>query len=205
MNKITTIIFDFGNVVVFFDHMKTCRGFAEFSLYSAEEIYEKIFKLGLEQKFDEGKITPQEFFQLVKREIRLNDEISFKKFSRIWSDIFWENIKMTKLIQKLHSLGYTLFLLSNTNILHSSEWITDFPILHLFKEFRYSWHTKEFRKPDLRMWMRADWDLVNSVYIDDKPEYCKASEKAGVKKAFCYNAEKHEEFERELLKFLDQN
>ena len=203
MNKITTIIFDFGNVVVFFDHMKACNNFVKFSSYSAEEIYEKIFKSGLEQNFDEGKIVFKNF-SISEKEIQLNDEINFEKFSQIWADIFWENVKMTKLIQKLHSLGYTLFLLSNTNILHSSGWITDFPILRLFGGLRYSWNTKEFRKPDLRMWTQAGWDLANSVYVDDNSEYCMASEKAGVKKAFCYNTKKHEEFERELLKFLNR-
>jgi len=202
MNKITTIIFDFGNVIAFFNHMKTCSGLVKYSSLSKEEIYAKIFKSDLEKKFDEGIITPEEFFVLVKKDTQLNNEIDFDEFSRIWANIFWENPKMLKMIQELHSLGYKLCLLSNTNVLHSLNWNKDFPILNLFRDIRLSWQTAEFRKPDLRMWTEAGWNLQESVYVDDKREYCEAAEKAGVSKAFCYDGTKHEDFEKELLGFL---
>ena len=199
MNQITTIIFDFGNVVAFFDHMKACKGFAEFSPYSAEKIYELIFGAGIEQKFDEGRITPEEFFQEVVKTISLDKIVNFKNFQKIWADIFWSNPKMQKVITDLKNKGYKLVLLSNTNETHFNWFYQKIKILSMFAQFVLSFKSHEYRKPDSRMWQGFGKE---SIYIDDKFEYCEIAEKAGIAKSFLYDAKNHEEFVKELFAYL---
>jgi len=202
VNKITTIIFDFGNVIAFFDRMKTCQKLVKFSSYSADEIYAKIFESELEPEFDQGKTTPQEFFQLIINAISLNKNIDFKFFCEIWNDIFELNLKMEKLIKLLKQKGYRLALLSNANKLHSDFFREKFSVLNLFDKFIFS-HLKGYHKPDFRMWTESGERLENCIYVDDIELYARSSEEAGVAKAFIYNAKHHEEFEKELLEFLN--
>ena len=201
MNKVTTIIFDFGNVIAFFDRMKTCRKLTKFSPYSADEIYTKIFESELEPEFDQGKTTPKDFFQLVINAISLNKNIDFKFFCEIWNDIFELNLKMEKLVKILKQKEYRLVLLSNANKLHSDFFQEKFSVLSLFDKFIFS-HLKGYHKPDFRMWIESGEELKNCIYVDDIELYARSSKEAGVAKAFVYDVKHHEEFEKELLKFL---
>ncbi len=200
---IKTVIFDFGNVVAQFSHQKTCNKLAKYSDYSAEELFEVIFKIiyyqdPLEKLFDEGKLTPEEFFQKVKARAKL--KIDYRKFRNIWQDIFWLNEPMVEVLKKLKRKRYKLVLLSNINELHFQWVCKKFKILKIFDEFVLSFK-KGYRKPDKRMWQDYGKE---SVYIDDIQEYCQAAEEAGIAKAFQYQAEKHDEFLNNLLSFLKE-
>ena len=83
------VVFDMGNVILPFDHMKPCRILSTSLDISAESIYEKIFKGGLESDFETGKINGGAFYNECKK--ALNFQIKLPEFKKLWSDIFDEN------------------------------------------------------------------------------------------------------------------
>lgn len=200
---IKTIIFDFGNVVAMFSHKKICQGLEKCSNYPAKKLHNIIFKIiyyqdPLEKLLDEGALTSEGFFQEVKARAGLR--INYKRFKKIWQDIFWLNEPMVEVLEKLKRKGYKLVLLSNTNELHFRWACSQFKILKIFDELVLSFK-KGYRKPDKRLWQGYGKE---SIYIDDVEEYCRAAEKAGIRKVFHYCAEKHEEFVNELFSFLKE-
>ena len=153
----------------------------------------------MEKLFDEGRLTPKEFFQEVKRKANL--KIGYKKFREIWQDIFWLNEPMVEALKELKRREYKLVLLSNTNKLHFEWAYSQFEILKIFDDFVLSFE-KGYRKPDKRMWRGFGKE---SIFIDDVEENCRAAEEAGIKKAFLYQAERHKEFASDLFSFLEKD
>ena len=115
--RIRAIVFDFGKVLVKFDHMKTCAGLAKFSNLPAEEIYRIIFQEGLEKEYDSGKIDSVAFYDVVREKISASSDLRFTDFARIWGDIFTPNDEIEELIASIYP-EIRKILLSNTNELH---------------------------------------------------------------------------------------
>lgn len=116
MIRIKCIIFDFGNVLAKFDYTITCRKLMNYSPFSAKEIYQRIFRSGLEEKYDRGKIKFKMFHKKVVKAIEA-EKLTNRKFLTILGDIFSPNPKMGKLLSALNP-QIKLFVLSNTNDVH---------------------------------------------------------------------------------------
>lgn len=70
-NRIEAVIFDLGNVLVDFDHRIAANRIAEFSDKSPAEIFALFFDSQLIGLFEEGKISPQDFFCKSQRNAEL--------------------------------------------------------------------------------------------------------------------------------------
>ncbi|MFL5245885.1 MAG: HAD family hydrolase [Gemmataceae bacterium] len=120
---IKTIIFDFGNVVGFFDHRKACQTLAGFGSCSAEEIYSFCFNNQLEDDLEAGRIEPEDFLDLLRRQFGL--QAADRVLARTFSDIFWPNEEIIALLARLKP-RFRLLLASNTSILHSQQFKEQF-------------------------------------------------------------------------------
>jgi len=91
--RIKAIIWDFGNILGRFDHLKACRKLARYGSSSPESIYALLFSgVGAPTKLHEaGVLSSHQFFQTVRNLLGLSKELSFREFSSIWKDIFSEN------------------------------------------------------------------------------------------------------------------
>jgi len=182
--KIKAIIFDFGGVLAKFDHMKSCRTFAEFSKYSAEEIYDMIFINGIEKCFDEGSIEPEEFHRLIQGRIGVTD-ISYHQFLQIWGDIFTPNEGIENVLIEIRD-PIKKFILSNTNKIHW-QYIKKLPVIQKFfpdsDQLILSFQVKA-RKPDRRIYdcgiKRTGVDPSEIIYIDDKRQFVDDFKSLGV-------------------------
>lgn len=166
------IIFDLGGVVLQFDHMITSKKLADFSKYSSDEIYKKIFNSDLNKDYDCGKISSRDFYKRVM-EI-LDIDIPFSLFKEFWCKIFWIDDSMEKFIRELKKNDYKLYLLSNTNELHFEHEINDFSIMKEFDEFFLSYkmgHRKPNKEIFLEVLERTGFDANNFIFIDDKKEF----------------------------------
>ena len=177
--KDNTVIFDLGNVVLFFDHGIFCRKLA--SLYDLNEqfVFQKIFKEGIERKYDEGRLSPEHFTRQCSE--ALGVQLDFLQFKAIWSDIFWKNSPVIDLI-KLIKKRAGVFLLSNTNVWHVEYIRRHFRILELFKELIFSFEVGH-TKPDKRIFERAVELCKGSkqiIYIDDTDEHVRAAIDLGI-------------------------
>ena len=169
--RIESLFFDLGNVIVFFDHGISCRRLASLAGKTVEEIYDFVFRSGLEARLDRGEITPGEFREHATR--FLGVPYPEKEFRKLWEEIFSPNDEIFPLLESLKK-RYSLFLLSNTNVLHYTYCRKTYPILDIFDDFILSFEVGS-RKPEDRIFLagleRARIEASRAVYIDDLNPY----------------------------------
>src|SRR5262245_15493698 len=116
---IKTCLFDFGNVLAFFDHQRAVRQVLAYSQLTAEGLVELIYYSNLEYQFECGEVTTEEVFA-VGKELG-GFRCTLNQFIAAFCDIFWPNAPMSDLIPRLKQAGYRLVLASNTNPAHYSH------------------------------------------------------------------------------------
>jgi len=204
---INAIVFDFGRVIANFDHMRSCHVLSSFSSLSPEQIYQEIFNSNLEKKFDQGELSPSDFYQEVRQIIKANDKLTFTSFHEIWGNIFSENPGIRTVLEKIKP-EIKIFLFSNTNEIH---WHYISQIKAIKSHFI---HGKKpvlsfqigYRKPDPRFFQevitRCGEKPTKILYIDDISRYVEAFVKLGVH-GIIYNCQTDpvEKLTKELFQF----
>ncbi len=148
---IKLVIFDIGNVILRFDHHKTCKRLAHHSPYSPEEIYTMVYKNSLLGQYEQGQITSMDFFSKLKKKLDL--DIGYAYFYPIWSDIFTRIEGMEEIIFSLES-KVKLYALSNTDALHFKYLKNKFSIFDCFNQFILSYEVGAC-KPDKKIYKKA--------------------------------------------------
>ena len=114
---IRNIVFDLGNVIINIDPELTLRRFRELGVVNFDELYTIMRQTDVFDRLDTGKITLAEFRQAIRdfTQVNLADEWIDEAWCAMLLDFPEENVE---LLQKLRSIGYKLYLLSNTNQMH---------------------------------------------------------------------------------------
>src|SRR4051794_8720421 len=110
------IIFDFGNVVAFFDHGKTLGRLQSYTDMSVADMLATVYQGQLEDDFESGKLSAEDFLAIFRERCRLRCD--HEVLARAVGDIFEPNPEICQLLPRLKS-RYRLLLGSNTNPLHS--------------------------------------------------------------------------------------
>jgi putative hydrolase of the HAD superfamily len=200
------VIFDLGGVIVELSHREMAAAMAERSadprFRDAAALLFAVFESdeALTRPFDEGKISPREFYELARRRFRLR--LSFDEFVARWNRSFKENAGVTALIERL-SPGLHLFLLSNTNPLHHAYLESRVAALRKMEQQILSYEVGH-RKPSPVIFQaaleRAGVSAEEAVYIDDIEEYVLAAGRLGMDGIVFRSAERlEEEFQRRGL------
>jgi glucose-1-phosphatase len=179
------LIFDFGNVVAFFDYLKACERLGPKLGLTAEAFRRRIVERGfapLLGRFESGKIGPEEFAAEVM--VLSGLSLPYHEFVDAWQDIFWLNEPVARLIERLKSAGYTLLLGSNTNILHSAHYRRQFAsTLDLFDQLVLS-HEVGHMKPSSEFYhacvRAAGLPAASCIFVDDLAENVDGARKAGL-------------------------
>jgi len=178
-NKIKVVIFDLGNVILNFDHMIASKKLSCVSKFSENYIYDLIFNSSLEEVYDKGKISSNEFYNVLKKELSL--KISFQKFYELWGNIFWLNSGIIEVISFLKKRT-KIVLLSNTNEIHFSYVLSKFTFLEKFDDFILSYKTG-YRKPEKEIFLHIIKKMKckpkEMIFIDDLDYNIKASIELG--------------------------
>src|SRR5574344_515945 len=115
-NKIDTLLFDFGGVIVNVDYTLMVKAFADYNIKNFDKIYTQANQIPLIDAFEEGTITMKEFHDRV-REL-LSCSLSDKQIDDAWFsmilDLPKERIDLLLELKK----KYKLYLFSNTNELN---------------------------------------------------------------------------------------
>lgn len=182
--KIRSVIFDFGNVIAFFDHMRACNRLAALpgARLSPDEIHDFIFNGPLEGQIDRGEISGADFLKAVSD--RLGLRAAPADVERAWCDIFWPNEAVTSMIPKLRAKGYRLVLASNTNELHYRWMRSEYSaVLQNFTKLIVS-HEVGFWKPDTRFYERcveaAACAPSECLYFDDREDLTSTARGLGI-------------------------
>ena len=154
-----------------------------------------------ETRFGSGGISGTEFHQRLAEEVGLR--LSGEEFRRAWSDMFWEDEEVRRLIEAA-PVRYR-FLLSNTNEACTGVWITEtYPhVFHAFDRLLVS-HECGCEKPDPAIYRRvfAETKLPpeQHLFIDDIAENVGGARAVGMDAVLHTNAAAlRREFERRGL------
>lgn len=185
---IRLFVFDLGNVILPFQHRQIAYKLYETSTInhstSPEEIFKYLFDIraGIVNSYEEGRVSTDEFFNIIKARYQLS--ITIDEFKGIWNPIFEEDQRVNDAIVYLKSKGYPCFLLSNTNELHFSYIINRYPIVHLLDEWILSFEVG-VKKPDRRIYEaifeRMDVSPDEVFYVDDIADYVAAAARLGIR------------------------
>ncbi len=179
------LIFDFGNVIAFFDYLLAWEKFGHGLGLTGLELRELLEERGLAElhrRFESGGMAPEEFAVSL---MALGEfELPYAEFVTIWRDIFWLNEPVARLIGSLKTSGYTLLLGSNTNVIHSTYFRHKFvPPFDQFDRFVLS-HEVGHMKPDRRFYEacveESNVPAASCVFIDDMAENVEGARQAGL-------------------------
>src|SRR5262245_63026 len=141
---VTAIVFDFGNVIAFFDHYRTLNKLPAFTYLPPQAMYAAVYDTDLEDAFESGHISAAEFLRRFRDVCRLrcNDEL----LAAACADIFRPNEEVCSLLPSLKG-HYRLLLGSNTNEIHAAHFRRQFAeVLRDFDHLVLS-HEVGVRKP----------------------------------------------------------
>lgn len=182
-NGYKAIIFDLGNVLVDFDHTIAAKRVSPFTDKTPKEIYNLFFESDSTRLFEEGKISPEDFF--IKIQNILNLKLDYEKFLPIWNEIFFISSKNQATYSLANNLKnkYTLAVLSNINTLHFDYLNKQFCLFDIFPHIILSFE-QGFIKPDPLIYKRSLEILgvcaAEAVYTDDRLELVKEAQKLGI-------------------------
>ena len=182
--KIKAIIFDLGNVLVDFDHMIAARKISAFTDMAAEDIFNLFFDSPLTAAFEEGRISPRDFFSEVKK--KLNLKLGYHRFVLIWNEIFFLSEKNRAVYDLAKSLKkrYKLSVLSNVNFLHLEYIKKEFSIFDAFDNVITSCELG-FKKPDPAIYKKAleilGVEAGSTFYTDDRAELTEKAKELGIR------------------------
>jgi len=178
---VRVVIFDLGGVILHFSRETICKNLAARTGLPAKEIYPLIFDTSLEEAYDMGLVSDDEFHQEVCR--RLEIQIPRDAFRDIWEQSFTPVPGMESVIAGL-SDRLPLYLLSNTNSGHFPHCLDSFPVLKFFQAHLLSYELKS-RKPREEIYQRAlekmGIEPEYCLFIDDRPENLEAAQRFGIR------------------------
>lgn len=184
---IELFVFDLGRVILPFEHRPIASKLWEKSRKRATltpaDIFNELFDLenGSVNRYEEGLSSSEEFFLEVRK--RYDLVMEFEEFRDVWNNIFRGDPEVNEIIMYLKAKGYPIFLLSNTNELHFSHIIEQFPIVHLMDEWILSFEVGA-KKPSKRIYdaifEKTDVQGKNLLYVDDIDAYVAAAQSCGI-------------------------
>jgi putative hydrolase of the HAD superfamily len=120
---IQTIVFDFGNVVGFFDYRLTLERLIGHTELSADALRDSFYGTNLEDDYESGRLSTAAFLEKLRAigRLRCADEY----LATAWADIFRPNPEICALLPTLKP-RYRLLLGSNTNELHARQFRNQF-------------------------------------------------------------------------------
>jgi len=177
------IIFDLGNVFLFFDHGKFYRNFSSLeNSFTADELWKVVTSKRIDYKLSLGEFTPQQAFQSIKNEFKV--KTGFRKFCQLYGDIFTPNNRMIQFFERsLFRNDHKFFLLSNTDAIHFNYIKKNFPIIMKIK-YRVLSFEIGMLKPDVEIYkyllIKYRIDPKETIFIDDIHENIVVAETTGI-------------------------
>ena len=178
--SITTIVFDFGNVLGFFSHRKSAEQLAAYTDMAPEAVQAYLYGGRLEEDYESGKLTTPVFRGMVRETCRLT--CSDEQFATAYGDMFSPNTAVCELVPLLKR-RYPLYLLSNTNDLHYRQFGRQFAdVLGHFDGVVVS-HEAGVRKPHRGIYdaclKLSGRPAAECVFVDDLPTNIQAARDLG--------------------------
>jgi HAD superfamily hydrolase (TIGR01509 family) len=206
MSEIKNIIFDLGGVIINLDTAKTISEFNKLSKLPFEAIYTQLQQSTIFDLFDKGLISESDFFVELKKVTQ--STASESELKQAWNAMLLDfPINRLNLLMKLKP-QYRLFLLSNTNETHVTEFEKTLSETHqyinlesFFEKVYYSCRM-QMRKPDVEIFEFVLTDNAlnasETLFIDDSPQHVQGALKTGISAHLLPKEKEVEELLKEL-------
>ncbi len=192
MSEIKNIIFDLGGVIINLDIPKTIAEFNKLTERSFETIYTQLQQTPIFDQFDKGQISETTFFDELKKEI--GSDVTYTDLLFAWNAMLLDFPEhRLEMLNRLKS-KYRLFLLSNTNETHITEFEKQLLTtrghknLELFFEKVYYSCRMNMRKPDKEIFefvlKENNLKPEETLFIDDSPQHIEGALKTSIKAHF---------------------
>ncbi len=175
------MVFDLGNTVIRFDHNISARKIANLFRLDSKKIYDLFFDSEITRAFEVGALSPRQFHKEASR--LLDIKLPYEDFTKIWSEIFWEDEGACAIVRELKSNNHRLFLLSNINRIHFEYIEKSFDIIKVFDELILSFAVGAMKPQKAiydRVIERAGGDKNSIIYIDDREDLIKEASAMGI-------------------------
>ncbi len=127
---IKTLLFDLGNVVLYFSHEQMCAQLGAMCGRSGDDVRRWMFDEGILLELERGTLSDEDFHRLFQE--RFAARVPLEALRLAGSDIFRLNAPMPALLDALKAAGYRLVLLSNTCVAHVEFVRSNFDVLERF-------------------------------------------------------------------------
>ncbi|WP_375578772.1 HAD family phosphatase [Marivirga tractuosa] len=188
MQKIKTIIFDLGGVIINLYVEKTISAFAQLSGLSEKEVEKAYLSADVFKQYEKGLISDDEFRQSLRDNFNLkasDDEID-QAWNAMLGEIPNDRIESIKSLKQ----NYKCIVLSNTNAIHESAFhkilSNSFSYQHLndlFHEVYFS-HDLNQRKPDQEIYQNvlnlSQTEATEALFMDDGQANLDSASKLGI-------------------------
>jgi HAD superfamily hydrolase (TIGR01509 family) len=187
MKNIKTIIFDLGAVLLNINYQLTITEFAKLGVKNTDSFYSKEVQTNLFNDIESGKISADSFLKLLQKETK---NASKNEVRNAWNamliDLPKERIELLKQLKQ----DFPIYLLSNTNSIHISEFRKKIgetkyqEFYNLFDKVYYS-HEIGFRKPNKEAFQiildENNFNANEVLFIDDSPQHIEGAKNLGIK------------------------
>ena len=176
------IVFDLGNVLINYTFARTFEKWAELTGYSSD-FFQKKYKFdSFLYEYEIGKLSSEDYFSYLTQLFCI--DWNFSIFEQGWNNIHLGVPKgILPLLENLEK-KYSLYILSNTNILHASYWKSQFPQITRFFTQIFCSHELHCHKPEPVIYqkvleqIRCDPDKI--LFFDDVPKNVLGAQKIGI-------------------------
>ena len=187
MPRITTILLDLGNTLLWFDFKPVFARLLSMSKGDPQSITSAV-----NARYDDfaaGRMTPAEWHEFIQRTCRMS--MPWEEFSRLWADIFWEHPDMFALARETHP-RYRQYLLSNTDAIHFPWCLERFPLAEVLDGYILSYELGAV-KPQREIYERGlakfGLEAGECVFIDDLEANLEGARAVGIHTVPCVSIE----------------
>jgi putative hydrolase of the HAD superfamily len=181
------LLLDLGNVLIFHDNARLFRELGAACGRSAAEAEAIIGQSDAGRGINVTDGPPRSVYDRIAPLIGFPGD--FTAFSAIWNGIFTPNDAIAPLIEALHG-RVALYVLSNTNPLHTDHILPLLPVLRFFDAV-FTSHQLGLAKPDVAVYhaalARAGVGPHEAAFFDDAPGHVDGARRAGLR-GFIYSS-----------------
>lgn len=180
MSRIRVLVSDLGKVLLPFDVQRVWDALDPHFECPPEAARAAVQQLFRETRFGRGGVSGREFYRRLAERTGLR--LPYEAFRVVWSDMFWEDPAVIRLVRE--APVEKRYLLSNTNVLHWEFILERYPhVMQIFDGHGVS-HELGLEKPDPAIY---EWVIRQSgfppeahLFVDDVEENVAAARAVGM-------------------------
>ena len=187
MKKIKSIIFDLGAVLLNISYQKTIEEFDKLGIKNSSTFYSKKLQTNIFNLLETGEISESDFIKEIQKHCT---EATNTQILYAWNAMLLDLPQHRLQLLKQLKTEYNIYLLSNTNKIHISEFENKLgkeqynEFYQLFDKVYYS-HKIGCRKPNAEAFkiIIEENNLIAEeiLFIDDSTQHIEGAKKLGIK------------------------